>query len=223
MKIIAHGGYSAKYKENTIESFKAATKFNPFAIEMDLIFDSLTKDFYVHRPQGVSDTKGTFSDYTLSHEDAQLFTHVIKEINWNGNILFDLKNPSIEAVDNILALPKEILRRIILGVRDIGLLERLQNSKNIPIQTLGLISDLSQMKDFKSLNCTYIRLWEKDLTDMPLAESFPNTNIWVTPGTKVPRTAGDTTLEKLKWFRSLGVDGVLLNDLELAKEIATIS
>lgn len=61
MKLIAHGGFSANYPENTLESYLQAAKFNPFAIETDIVEHPQSGKPICFHPTGVSSESGVFS------------------------------------------------------------------------------------------------------------------------------------------------------------------
>ncbi|MEZ6255208.1 MAG: hypothetical protein R3B92_00300 [Patescibacteria group bacterium] len=214
MKIIAHGGYSSRYQENTLESYKAAIPYNPYALEMDVIFDSEHNILKCFRPVESSNNAGIFTSLNEDMSVYPSFTDLLSALSWEGKVLMDIKNPSIDALKSVLMLPPNIQNSLIVGIRDESLLEFLNNIE-YTFETIGLISSLEQVKKFTSQGCTYIRLWQHDLTTEHLNSRFYGTKIWITPGTKTPRTAGDTTLADLLKFNDLGADGVLLNDLEL--------
>jgi glycerophosphoryl diester phosphodiesterase len=48
MKLIAHGGYSSRYPENTYNSYVKALEFSPDGIEMDVVY--YKGDFYCYHP-----------------------------------------------------------------------------------------------------------------------------------------------------------------------------
>jgi len=50
MLLIAHGGYSSKYPENTQKAYEKALDFKPDGLEMDVVFHK--DEVYFYHPVG---------------------------------------------------------------------------------------------------------------------------------------------------------------------------
>lgn len=226
MKLIAHGGYSAKYPENTLESFVEASKFNPFAIEMDVVDHPETGELICFHPTGISSNSGTFSKETIMKqidegESFPLVNDVLKQIPIAIKILLDFKQPSEEVFRNLINSNID-LERVIVGVRNMDLFNFIKESNN-KISVLALFAEPDKYVSFAQSGGKYFRIWEKDVNAERVdAIHEAGLEVWITPGYKAtetrPRTAGDISNERLGYFLSLGVDAVLVNDIKLASE-----
>lgn len=223
MLLIAHGGLPHKYPENSLEGFIAAAKFNPFAIEMDIILDSNTKLPICAHPIGVSSEQGLYTKNTKGPIDIVdkpvLLRELFTLIPSNIKVLLDLKEDSEDLIQGIF---KEITityyPRLIIGVRNTQIYKRIKEI-DINIETLALFSNPLDYMEYKNLGGKHFRIWEKDvsleLVDLIHAGGL---YIWVTPGNKAvgdqPRTAGEISRETFDRMLNLGVDALLVNDIE---------
>lgn len=221
LKLIAHGGYPAKYPENTLQSFVEAARFQPFAIEMDVVIHPDTGRLICFHPSGLSSVMGTYDANTLrkqisTGEDFPELSVVINQIK-SGLFLIDFKQPN-EASFKALLEDKSIdLERIIIGIRNLNdyFLVRQINSN---VQVLALFSEPDNFADFANAGGHYFRLWEKDVTAARVrAIQAVGLEVWVTPGYKAtatqPRTAGEVNEAKLALLLDLMIDAVLVNDI----------
>ena len=223
IKLIAHGGFSAKYPENTMPSFVEAAKFRPYAIEMDAVLHPETGELICFHPSGISSGSGTYDEQTLREqintgEVFPLLSDVVAKIS-SGNFLIDFKQPS-ETSFKALLKGEIDLDRIIVGIRNLEDYD-LVRSINDDIRVLALFSDPDDYASFSQRGGQYFRLWEKDLDNNRVAALHDaNLEVWVTPGHKAtetqPRTAGEVDEEKFNWMIRLMVDAILVNDIELA-------
>lgn len=223
IKLIAHGGFSAKNPENTVPSFVEAAKFKPYAIEMDVVLHPETGELICFHPSGMSSGSGTYDEQTLrkqinTGEFFPLLSEVVEKIP-TGNFLIDFKQPSESSFRALLE--SEInLDRVIVGIRNLEDYE-LVRSISADVRVLALFSDPDDYVSFSQRGGQYFRLWEKDLDNNRIAALHDaNLEVWVTPGHKatetLPRTAGEVDEEKLDWLVGLMVDAILVNDIELA-------
>ncbi len=225
MKLIAHGGFSSKYPENTLEAFLAAEKFKPFAIEMDIILNPKTNQFHCYHPTGISSTTGTFNTDEISEQlDAitqyPLLSDVCNKLNKHQLINLDIKSPSEFTFQKIAELIKGNEDRYIVGMRkfeDFLFLKKL----NPEIITNALFSEPDDFINYSSNGGMYFRLRESDLNEDIVARIHDKSlEVWVTPGSKAtkdkPRTSGEIDEKGIQKLLDLNVDAVFVNDIEMA-------
>ncbi|MDQ6985686.1 MAG: glycerophosphodiester phosphodiesterase family protein [Candidatus Dojkabacteria bacterium] len=117
MKIIAHGGYSAKYKENTLRSYLEAIKLLPDVLEIDLCLSSdgivlCTHSKTAREKYGVDVENLNYESFKdLIDENGDIlisrFEDIIEKINtFKGKLMFDLKQDSLGLVDKALEIVK---------------------------------------------------------------------------------------------------------------------
>ena len=223
IKLVAHGGFSAKFPENTEQSFLEAVKFNPQIIEMDIIEHPQTGELICFHPSGISSEAGTFTkemvfEQLLQGEAFPSVTEILEKIPRNIKILLDFKQPSKELFEKVINSSEIDLTRVIIGVRNLSDFEFI-HSINSDVQTLALFSDPDSFVEYAQEGGKYFRLWEKDLTEERVrAIQNLGLEVWVTPGHKAtesqPRTAGEVDVEKLDWLAGLMVNAILVNDIE---------
>lgn len=232
MKLIAHGGYSAKYPENTKESYFGALEHNPDGIEMDVVlFD---RELYCYHPKKVLHNFGDDVDQAILTElderddlDQIRFSNfAVKLLEDVSFLLLDLKQKNLDVVPKVIdyLLSKNFGQdRIVIGARDLERMSILEKYKD-KFKILSLSHSPDDYKEFVDQGVSYVRLWEKDV-DIDRIKNIHSlgAGVWVTPGQKrtptQPRTAGEATLEKLKEFEKSGVDAVLVNDIKMVSRI----
>jgi glycerophosphoryl diester phosphodiesterase len=222
-KLIAHGGFPAKYGENTPESYREAARWNPDAIEMDVIEDPATGQLVCYHPTGES-TSGIYTQEEVAAQLAgrdQLPTlrDLLVELPMNMKFVIDIKTPTDSAYEKLFSDPNLPKDRLIVEVRN---MEGMKLVKKLDrrVLTLAVFKDPYQYQEFKAEGGDYFRLWEADVTpSLVAAIQSSSLEVWVTPGHKAapnqPRTAGDVTAEKLAQFVG-SVNAVFVNDIELA-------
>jgi glycerophosphoryl diester phosphodiesterase len=227
VKLIAHGGYSAAYPENTLQSFVEAAKYQPYAIEMDVVQHPDTGELICFHPTGISSQSGTYSPETVREQLQQGATfaplyEVVRNINGNIRFLIDLKQPSTSTFQALLNDKKLDLQRIIIGVRNMEDF-RFIHAINPHVEMLALFANPDDYDSFRSEGGKYFRLWEKDATGDRINKAQQlGLEIWVTPGYKAtahePRTAGDIDSPKLDRLVNQAANGILVNDIKLASQ-----
>lgn len=225
MKIYAHGGYSAKYPENTVVSYIEALKLNPDYLEMDVTI--MNGKVYFYHPHKLFNADGS---HLLNEEvpDEFIFPSVLNAINSSrrsSKFYFDLKNPDVESVKQLISEYRDFGLKdsdIMLGVRTVELGKEL--NLLFSGEVLALSSRNDDFEEFSNLGITKYRLWDKYVTVDRVEDIHQlNLEVIVTVGekgeNKATRTAGDTTLRRLNELEELNVDGVIMNDLGLAEEM----
>lgn len=229
-QIIAHGGNSAMFPENTLPAYKSAAKLEADVIEMDVIISADQEVFCVHPLDGVDGFDKEYSKIpskSFVQKGIPTLREVIKVLKDKGSrIYFDLKQDNVALIDKAVKTALEAgieESRLIIGSRS---LERLRyiRSKYEELTVLGLLQDPEQYEEFFAMGGDIYRLWEKDLTQARIdAIHSLSGKVWVTPGHKAtdttPRTAGQASRETLQKFKQMGVDGVIVNDVGLAHKV----
>jgi glycerophosphoryl diester phosphodiesterase len=229
VKLIAHGGYSSLYPENTLDSYQAALSFNPFAVEMDVVLHPATGELVCFHPSGVSSGSGTYTAQEVQHQLEQgdefpRLCDVLAQLQGDVFFLLDLKQPSEATINALLHEEKIDQQRLILGLRTLEMIEYIR-AQHQSIEVLGLLPLPSDAKKFSEIKGgKYFRIIEKDVTSESVKEvQALGLEAWITPGKKSginqPRTAGEADVDKLLWLEGLGVDGILVNDIKQATEV----
>ncbi len=226
IKIIAHGGYSAKYPENTEQSYLEAVKFKPDILEMDVILHPQTQTLRCFHPAGVSSQEGIFYDNNelaqiIRGQDLPELSKMALKIPTSIKLLLDFKQPSQEVFVNALNNPSFNAARCILGIRNYKDLDVVK-SMNSQVETLALFTNPNDYESYKHQGGKYFRLWEKDVDATRVKRiQAAGLEVWVTPGHKatkdMPRTAGNLTPETLEYLLNMAVDAIFVNDLEFVK------
>lgn len=233
MLLIAHGGYSAKYPENTLISFQKALEYNPDVIEMDACVMGDETVVCAH-PKTIK------AEYGLDLS-AISYDELVSRIQNTGNevhpqlyevmslareseckVLLDIKQDDINVISPILNVVKDsgvAFNRIIVGARDDEKMELI--IKDYPeIEMLCLYQEPDRFSEFIEKGGKKYRLWEEYVTSERIDSIHQSGGeVWVTPGTRVPRTAGEIAERRLIEFEKMGVDGVLVNDIKMARKV----
>jgi len=227
IKLIAHGGFSTKFEENTLVSYLAAAEFQPYAIEMDVIQHPQTGELICFHPSGVSSASGTYSPEAIreqlkQNEQPPKLADVVRQIPGKSKFLIDFKQPAEDVFRKLLEDTEIDLSRIIIGVRNIEFFKFIKEI-NPDVELLALFSNPDDYKVFAQEGGKFFRLWEKDLEHNRIqAIQALGLEVWVTPGQKATetqkRTAGEVDEDKLDWLMGLMVNAVLVNDIEFAVE-----
>ncbi|MBD3280544.1 hypothetical protein GF389_03405 [Candidatus Dojkabacteria bacterium] len=227
--VVAHGGYSTKYPENTFGSYVAAAEAGVDVIEMDIVISADAEVFCFHPVSGVDgfdkEIEKTPSAILRTNGYSSL-EKVLKALNkYDSKIYFDLKQDRLELINKSIEIAKSQgfeESEIVVGSRSEDKLKYLKKSYNVIV--LGLPQDPDKYEEFFEMGGDIYRLWEKDLTRGRVEAIHKlDGEVWVTPGHKAtktqPRTAGQASKQKLEWFIELGVDGVILNDVEAISQL----
>lgn len=215
MKIIAHGGYSGKCKENTLEAYEAAVEFNPDYIEMDVMLGPNSTPICAH-PKTRNQLKILKTKEALSR---------LKTLGSKSGIYFDLKQENRTLINALITLCTKLKykqKKLLFGVRSKDFTKEFRN-KYPNIRIIGLWENPDTFQDFFSLGGDIFRIKEKDFTKKRIRYIHKiGGEVWVVPKTSgqgINRDTGETTLEKLRTFMRLQVDGVIMNNLELTNQL----
>ena len=236
MLLIAHGGYSAKYPENTQLSYEKALEHNPDGLEMDVVYHN--GEVYFYHPVGNKNSFGDDVDQLIkaqlteklsnnemifSLSDSDILSTYLKQTKF---LNFDIKQKSINNALNILERINELdfsASQIYIGARDLDRVERF-NKVNFQGKLISLDQDPETYKQYIDAGVEYIRIWFKDL-NASIVEDIHQyggkviVNIKEELPDSIARTAGNFSEQRLKEVDSLGVDGVLINNIELGRKL----
>jgi len=233
MKIIAHRGYSASYPENTPEGWAAAYANGAFAIEADV---RLSRDgicICAHDP----DLNRLFSrserpeDLSLEalltlRNDAGgrivALAEVLRHAAGGRAVLLDIKDETPAALDAIWrdivgSVPAPNRPLAIAGCHTIEAVHFFAEKAETGI--LGFIPAAEQAEAFLAAGAGLIRFWESDATAEQIDRMHRlGAEIWITTGgAGTPFRGGETSADALARLFATGAEGVLVDDVSLAK------
>lgn len=228
-KFIAHGGFSARYPENTLTSYLEAAKLGAKCIEGDVVLHPETGELICFHPSGISSGAGTYDAQTIAQQINQgqefpTLAEVLLQLPEDVRFLVDFKQPSEIAFETLLQDRDIDISRVIIGVRNMADFQLIRKM-NQQVEMLALFSDPDSFVAFQAAGGKYFRLWEKDVTPERVeAIQKIGLEVWVTPGKKATpedpvRTAGETDAAHIQWLMNLYVNAVLVNDISLAMSV----
>lgn len=234
IKLIAHRGFMSEYAQNTMEAFEAALSYNAYGIEMDIVV--YKNELIIYHPQGHKNAYGDDVDKVIQEEldllskstdfnKYKLGSHIITLLEKTEFLLLDVKQKDPKVLPVIIKAVQDLsLQRsqAVIGARDQEKLLQLLPYQNL-FTILSLSSDPDSYPIFISHGVRFIRLWDKDATKKRVEEIHRlGGEVWVTPGHKTTPTqkgtAGEITPEHILELQSLGVDAILVNDIQMARE-----
>ena len=233
MKIIAHRGGKIG-KENSLETLTIAARMDTYAVECDI---RRTKDgvYVIYHDDNLSRLAGydaTVSGVTYSEmcslmakngREVLTFEELKKGYKEETPILLHIK---LKDYDNEFA--KYIAESglpIIAGVVSLDMLKSF--SQHLPSERiLAFMPDYKMAEDFYKAGAGILRLWEHWLDDIKpkdVKKQCPNAQVFIMASNLqgkfhegIPLEWMDGSYESLDKCYSLGADGVLLNDIEMA-------
>lgn len=228
MMIIAHRGGNRTFPENSIEAVSHAFKIRADVAEID---SQLSKDripMVIHDPtlkrlfaidHAVKDLNSTellalqYGERTTAHLTT---LETLLQHRPNFPLLIHIKAkdagilPTLEVIARIGAT-----MQVIAGLMSLEAL-RLAKHTNPNLRTLGFIPEPDAMTDFLAAGVEIIRLWDAWVTPERIELIHRHGKpVWVMTG-ESKKNVGETTAERLLELQRLSVDGVLVNDIELA-------
>lgn len=112
------------------------------------------------------------------------------------------------------------LDKAIIGVTSVGAVEAARRYRR-PVRTLAFMSDAADRDAFVAAGADIIRLWDPWVSPAAVAAVHDAGRlVWVMTGSPDNGSVGLCTGERLQQYYDLGVDGFLLNDVELGVGIA---
>ncbi|MHA6298572.1 glycerophosphodiester phosphodiesterase [Devosia sp. CAU 1758] len=235
MKIIAHRGYSASFPENTPEGWAAAYAHGAFAIEADVRLSSDGVCICAHdpdlnrlfaRPERPEDLS---LDELLALRNAAggrivAVVEVLQHAAEGRAVLLDIKDETpraLEAIwqDIIDTVPGAHRPLVIAGCHTPEAVRFFAEQGETGI--LGFIPAAEQAEAFLADGASLIRFWERDASPERIARlQHLGAEVWITSGgTGTPFRGGETSAENLARLQATGAEGVLVDDVSLAKSM----
>ena len=224
MKIIAHRSGPSVYPEQTVASAKYALKYDIQAVELDTRFTKdgaivVSHDSNALRVYGVDKPVAdmTVSEFlSLRHKDNPGYS-AHRFSDYLENNIFPLLVHVKEGEEKIYPLLEEIHRynyddKVILGITIAKDIKRIREF-NPDIRILGFIPGITSIDDFADAD--YIRLWEKWLSDDSIAAVHKTgKKLWVMAGNFNGIEGGYTDFNNFEKWEEMGIDGVLINEVD---------
>jgi len=226
--LIAHrGGIVPDIPENSLSAFQNAIEKGAHAIEIDL---RATKDgeIVIMHDETVDRTtngNGRVSDLTLvelkkldlgNGERIPTYEEVLQFVSGTGVVLLlDIKESPVLDKRSIVQQTEKhnAILNVIIGVRNLEDLNAFQ-AFNPNLRLLGFIQEVRDIEAFVNAGVDIIRLWPKWIyADEKLIQKV---HLY---GKSVWTTAGDIQRDELENLINLGVNGILLDRMNLMKLI----
>ena len=228
-EIIAHRGYSARYRENSLPAWLAAIKAGADMIEVDV---RRTRDgvfVYAHDPdlrlaadaRLIMETDHEEIDRIQVHGEPvapKLFS-AIHALPDNIPLLLDIKDERPESLEALLEICLANEDRFVFGLHSLESLKLVRRRSSVRI--LGLLNGEPKEDDaFFALGGTILRLWES-MADADRIRRLREARhpIWMTTGGwGTGRDVGDFEPAGLQAHAAAGISGFLVNDPVLARK-----
>lgn len=239
MKIIAHRGYSASYPENTPEGWAAAYANGAFAIEADVRLSSDGVCICAHdpdlnrlfgRPERPEDL--SLDELLALRNDTGgrivALVEVLRHAAEGRAVLLDIKDETPAALEVIWqdiadSVPAPQRTLVIAGCHTLEAVRFLAAKGETRI--LGFIPAAEQAEAFFAAGASLIRFWERDVSAerVDLLQGL-GAEVWITTGgTGTPFRGGETSAENLARLQATGAEGVLVDDVSLARSTLEIT
>lgn len=228
MRIIAHRGHSARYKENSVTAWHGAVEAGTDLIEIDVRFTADGHAVCCHDPDlsRLASDPRLISELQLSDlaelQDAYpglvpVLGDAFAEIPAGTGLLFDVKDELPQALDLLAVVLEQAARpNCVLGLHSLQAVRRM--TRVAPI--LALSPRGSDNDAFVAAGADIIRLWEADVP--PSGHPVDAAPVWVTAGgEETGRAVGDIDASDLRRLVDRRVAGVLVNDPEAARVALT--
>lgn len=227
--LIAHRSGPGKYPEQSIASARRSLSLGADMVEMDAQYTSDGQPVICHDPDagrifGVDKLIRDISfcefmtyrhavdraypshslDDVLSESDVR---PLLLHCKFSGDLLKDL-------VEHIMHWHAE--SECVLGVLQEPDVETIK-TKNETIRVLSFMPRLEQLEGFLASRADYIRLWEDWVSQGRIdAIHACGKQIWVMAGKPSQESVGYTSGDNVRKWVSMGVDGILVNDISWA-------
>ncbi len=228
MKVIAHRCGTDRYPELTLESARYSLKIGASYVELDIRF---TKDNIpvICHDAGALRLYGHNKLINDIYADDFLLLRYKENPNFSSISLTDILKSNIEPILFHIKEGGEKLKTVLEYIHDqeyenkcimgVQTLEDLKivTSYNKNIRTLGFIKQPELSELFIENGSKIIRLWEKWIFDDNIAmiKKHSDVELWVMAGgTEQNPVVGYTSEENILKWTKLGIDGVLVNDVE---------
>ncbi|NLB42154.1 MAG: hypothetical protein GX815_07810 [Clostridiales bacterium] len=228
MKIIAHRSGPGKYPEQTIEAATHSLELGADFVEMDIRFTSDGIPVICHDPNALrifgmdSDIdKLTLTEFlSLRHvSDKGYSSHALSDV-FNCNIAPILLHCKItgQLINDLLQYLRQYNYeyKVIIGVYQPDDVCRIK-SFNPAIKTLAFMQSATDYESYIQNGVDIIRLWEQWVS-VKAVDSILNTGrkVWIMANAPNLGGVGHTSEENIHLWAGMGIDGVLIDDVEWA-------
>lgn len=227
--IIAHRCGTEKYPEQTMAAASHSLALGADYVEMDVRYTAEGVPVICHDSNALRlfGENSKISDLTaaeflaLRHTCNRCYSsHSLDDVLAGGiaPILLHTKMSGSFIEDILVHLRSfDYEDKIVMGVQTADDVRRIK-CFNPAIQTLAFMPSLDKCNDFIESDADIIRLWEPWVSTEQIEKIHTaGRKVWVMVGT--PERVGYTTEENLCLLVHMGVDGVLINEIEWAKQI----
>jgi glycerophosphoryl diester phosphodiesterase len=231
MKIIAHRCGPGKYPEQTIAAASFSLELGADYVEMDIRFTSDGVPIICHDPNALR-IFGVDSDINRLTLTEFLSLRHASDKRYPSHTLSDVISCKIEPVllhckitgrliDDLLLHLRQFNYedKVILGVYQPDDVSTIK-SFNPGIKTLAFMQSPADSEAYIRNGVDFIRFWEQWLTTYDI-ESIINSGhkVWIMANTPGLGGVGHTTEENILKWAGMGVDGVLIDDVEWALKV----
>ncbi len=224
--LIAHRCGPGKYPEQSIASARRSLALGADMVEMDVQYTSDGNPVICHDPSAerIFGVDKLIRD--VPFREFMTYRHVIDR-SYPAHSLDDvLSEPDVRPLLLHCKFSGELLKdlvehimfwhaesRCVLGVLQESDVETIK-TENDTIGVLSFMPRLEQLEGFLKSRADYIRLWE-DWVSLDRIEAIHacGKQIWVMAGKPSQESVGYTSDDNLKKWVSMGVDGILINDI----------
>ena len=235
MKLIAHRCGTDRFAQLSIPAARHSFALGADYVEFDLRQTADGELVISHDPNGlmlfgdprpVSALSRAEFRLMAYKEDATLLGLSLEDMLRTGNAPFVLHMK--ETGQKLLALLLSLLRcyqyedKVIRSTRSLADAAYLR-ALAPHIEILGFMKSPNHLVDFARSHVSYIRLWENWVTAERVAQiHVAGKRCWVMAGVSEAGTTGYTDAVQFRLWQSLGVDGVLINEITFAKTALAI-
>lgn len=228
ISIIAHRGYSARYRENSPEAWRGAVEAGADFVEIDVRFTAGWQAVCLHdadlaRLASLPERIAALSYSTVERMEAggqpltPRLAEAFRDIPPSVGILLDVKDErpqALAALDDMIAA---VDRQVVLGLHEVNSVAAMKARGHEAI--LALTPEPSLSNAFIGAGCSILRLWEGDVRAERLAAAAERqVPVWITTGGRgTDRETGETDSTSLAALAASGVSGVLVNDVATAR------
>jgi glycerophosphoryl diester phosphodiesterase len=214
-RVIAHRGYSAAYRENTLEACEQAIRAGADLVEIDL---RVSKDGLLvcqHDPAVGGMPVAEMTAGALLAIGVAWLDDVLPALRGRSALLFDLKRADTELAAEALAALRRysMTADVVIGARSVEQARYVRAASPDSV-ILGFLKDPADFPDFYAAGGDIARLWEENCTPAAIAAArCGDRPVWVTAGRKsAADKPGDIDEPRLRGLLGFGIDGILVND-----------
>lgn len=234
LEIIAHRGYSALFRENSVAAWQGAVAARADIIEIDVRRSADGEFVCAHDPDLRIASHPGIIEHMTGAEIAQVLSapgvpaapplqQAFDVIPASTAVLFDVKDETGPALGELHGLRRQFPQhRLVFGLHSLSSVRAMRSLGNADI--LGLLSG-DPAKDAPFFDCggNVLRLWESMITPERVAHLRDQGRpLWMTTGGRgTARAVGEFSPEAIRRHRDLGISGFLVNDPVRAR--ATLS